>query len=57
MATQICDRTISYRNFDYPSAETIIQEEEYLEDEDFDDIRFYRRHGNILEVIENAKEK
>ena len=57
MATQICDRTITYRNFDYNRAETIIQEEEYLEDEDFDDIRFYRRHGNIIDDIEKAKEK
>ena len=38
-------------------AETIIQEEEYLEDEDFDDIRFFRRNGHILENIEKAEEK
>ena len=42
MATQTCDRTVSGRNFDYASALSIIQDEEYLEDEDFDDIRFYR---------------
>ena len=57
MATQTCDRTVTGRNFDYNSALRIIQQEDYLEDEDFDDIRFYRRHGNILEGIENAKEK
>ena len=57
MATQICDRVITYRNFDYARAETIIQEEEYLDQEDFDDIRFYRRHGKILEDIEKGKEK
>ena len=39
------------------SAETIIQEEEYLEDEDFDDIRFFRRNGHILENIEQADKK
>ena len=32
-------------------------DEDYLEDEDFNDIRFYRRHGNVLEGIENATEK
>jgi len=57
MATQVCDRLITYRNFDYARAETIIQDEEYLEDEDYDDIRLYRRNANILEGIENAKEK
>ena len=57
MATQTCDRVITYRNFDYARAETIIQEEEYLDQEDFDDIRFYRRNGNILEDIEKGKEK
>ena len=57
MATQVCDRTITYRNFDFARAEAIVQEEEYLDDEDFDDIRFYRRHGNILEGIEKSKEK
>ena len=28
-----------------------------MEDEDFNDIRFYRRHGNVLEGIENTTEK
>ena len=42
MATQTCDRTITGRNFDYGQALSIIQDEEYLEDEDFDEIRFYR---------------
>ena len=31
------------RNFDYDSALTIVQDEEYLEDVDFDDIRRLRR--------------
>jgi len=56
MATQTCDRTISGRNFDYANALRIIQEEDYLEDEDIDNIRFYRKHGNILEAIEKAEE-
>merc|ERR1712223_603139 len=57
MATQTCDRTITGRNFDYGQALSIIQDEEYLEDEDFDNIRFYRKHGNVLESIETAQEK
>ena len=57
MATQTCDRTVTGRNFDYDSAVSVIQEEDYLEDEDFDDIRFFRRHGNIIEAIENFEDK
>ena len=57
MATQTCDRTVTGRNFDYNSALSVIQEEDYLEDEDFDDIRFFRRHGNIIEAIENFEDK
>ena len=56
MATQICDRTISGRNFDYASALSIIQEEEYLEPEDFDQTRFYRKHGKIVEAIDKTEE-
>ena len=56
MATQTCDRTISGRNFDYANALRIIQDEDYLENEDIDNIRFYRKHGNILEAIKKAEE-
>ena len=56
MATQICDRTISGRNFDYARALEIIQDEEYLEPEDFDEMRFYRKHGKIVEAIEKLEE-
>ena len=56
MATQICDRTISGRNFDYARALEIIQDEEYLEPEDFDEMRFYRKHGKIVEAIEKMEE-
>ena len=39
------------RNFDYDSALTIIQEEEYLEDLDVDDIRRLRRRDiNYFEI-------
>ena len=57
MATQICDRVITYRNFNYAAAETIIQEEQYLDQEDFDDIRFLQRNGNIIDNIEKVERK
>ena len=47
---QICDQTITGRNFRYSAALDIIQEEIYLEEADFDDIRRhrYKRHRNKL---------
>merc|ERR1712223_1351233 len=40
---QSCDQTVTGRNFNYDNALTIIQDEQYLEDVDFDDIRRLRR--------------
>ena len=57
MATQTCDRVITGRNFDYASALTIIQDEEYLEDEDFDDIRLIHRQGEVIQAIDKFEEK
>jgi len=57
MATQTCDRTVTGRNFDYASALSVIQEEDYLEDEDFDDIRLIRKQGEVIQAIENFEEK
>ena len=57
MATQTCDRTITGRNFDYGSALNVIQEEDYLEDEDFDEIRLIRRHGEVIQAIDEFGEK
>ena len=41
----------SGRNFEYQSALSIIQNEEYLDDIDFDDIRRARRASNIINDI------
>jgi len=38
---QTCDQVISGRQFNYDRALEIVQEEEYLEDSDFDDIKRY----------------
>ena len=46
---QRCDQTITGRNFNYAAALTIIQDEEYLEEADFDDIRRYRYKRQINE--------
>ena len=39
---QTCDQVITGRNYNYAEALQIIQDEEYLEDADFDEIRQYR---------------
>ena len=57
MATQTCDRTVTGRNFDYASALSFIQDEEYLENEDFDDIRLIHRQGEIIQAIDKFEEK
>ena len=48
---QRCDQTITGRNFNYAAALTIIQDEEYLEEADFDDIRRYRYKRQIKSLI------
>ena len=55
MATQTCDRTVTGNNFDYGSALSIIQDEEYLENEDFDDIRLIRRQFEEIQGINRLR--
>ena len=51
---QTCDQTITGRNFNYARALEIIQEEEYLEESDFDDIRHrYKRRTHSLRQSQN----
>ena len=57
MATQTCDRTVTGRNFDYASALSIIQNEDYLENEDFDDIRLIHKQGEVFQAIDKIEEK
>ena len=57
MATQTCDRTITGNNFDYGSALTLLQEEDYLEEEDFDEIRLIRRRSKIIQAVDDFDEK
>ena len=57
MAVQTCDQAITFRNFDYSRALEIIQDEEYLDDVNFDEIRVSRKQGEVFQAIENFKEK
>lgn len=57
MATQTCDRTITGNNFDYGSALTLLQEEDYLEEEDIDEIRLIQRHGKIIQAVDDFEER
>ena len=43
---RVCDQFISGRNLPYERALTIIQDEEYLDDSDFDEIRYKRRYDS-----------
>ena len=43
-----CDQQISGRNLAYERALSIIQDEEYLDDSDFDEIRYKRRYDSQL---------
>ena len=52
---QRCDQTITGRNFNYAAALEIIQDEEYLEEADFDDIRRYRFRRNTNSHLNNTK--
>ena len=45
-----CDQTITGRNFMYSRALDIIQNEEYLDLSDFDDIRYKRKLKSLLSV-------
>ena len=45
-----CDQTITGRNFMYSRALEIIQNEEYLDLSDFDEIRYKRKLKSVLSV-------
>ena len=45
-----CDQTITGRNFMYSRALDIIQNEEYLDLSDFDEIRYKRKLKSVLYV-------
>ena len=57
MAVQTCDQAITFRNFDYSRALEIVQDEEYLDDIEFDEIRVSRKQGEVFQAIDNFKEK
>ena len=57
MAVQTCDQAIIFRNFDYSRALEIVQDEEYLDDVNFDEIRVSRKQGEVFQAIDNFKEK
>ena len=44
------------RNLEYSSALQLIQNEDYLDDSDIDEIRFFRRQGNFLEIKKQEKQ-
>jgi len=57
MAVQTCDQAITFRNFDYSRALEVVQDEEYLDDVDFDEIRLRRKQGEVYQAIDNFNEK
>lgn len=57
MAVQTCDQAITFRNFDYARALEVVQDEEYLDDVDFDEIRFSRKQGEVFQAIDKFQEK
>ena len=57
MAVQTCDQAITYRNFDYATALEVVQDEQYLDDVDFDEIRLRRKQGEVFQAIDNFNEK
>ena len=57
MAVQTCDQAITFRDFDYARALDIIQDEEYLDDVDFDEIRLSRKQGEVFQAIDSFQEK
>ena len=57
MAVQTCDQAITYRNFNYARALEVVQDEEYLDDSDFDEIRLRRKQGEVFQAIDNFNEK
>ena len=57
MAVQTCDQAIIFRNFDYSRALEIVQDEEYLDDVNFDEIRLSRKQGEVFQAIDKFQEK
>ncbi len=57
MAVQTCDQAITYRNFDYARALEVVQDEQYLDDSDFDEIRLRRKQGEVFQAIDSFNEK
>ena len=57
MAVQTCDQAITFRNFDYERALEIVQDEEYLDDVNFDEIRLSRKQGEVFQAIDKFQEK
>ena len=57
MAVQTCDQQITFRNFNYARALEVVQDEEYLDDVDFDEIRLRRKQGEVFQAIDNFNEK
>merc|ERR1712224_55676 len=51
-----CDQQIMGRNLEYSSALQLIQNEDYLDESDIDEIRFFRRQGNFLEIKKQEKQ-
>ena len=57
MAVQTCDQAITFRNIDYARALEVVQDEQYLDDVDFDEIRLSRKQGEVFQAIDNFQEK
>ena len=57
MVVQTCDQAITFRNFDYARALEVVQDEEYLDDVDFDEIRLSRKQGEVFKHIDSFEEK
>ena len=57
MAVQTCDQAITFRNFNYARALEVVQDEEYLDDVDFDEVRLRRKQGEVFQAIDNFNEK
>ena len=57
MAVQTCDQITTFRNFDYSRALEIVQDEEYLDNVNFDEIRVSCKQGEVFQAIDNFKER
>jgi hypothetical protein len=56
MAVQTCDQAITFRNFNYARALEVVQDEQYLDDIDFDEIRLRHKQGEVFQAIDNFNE-